>query len=64
MSHYKAGGLEAIDVIEAFDLGFNRGNAVKHILRAGRKNPKDDAKYKEDLEMAIWYLRREMETVI
>lgn len=54
-AHYKAGGLEAIDVIEAFGLGFCLGNAVKYILRAGRKG---DAV--EDLQKARWYLDREI----
>ena len=53
--HYKANGIEAIDVIEAFGLGFNLGNAVKYILRAGRKG---DAK--DDLAKARWYIEREI----
>lgn len=53
--HYQAGGLEAIDVIEAFDLGFCLGNTVKYVLRAGRKG---DAT--EDLKKARWYLDREI----
>lgn len=52
--HYRAGGMEAIDVIEAFGLGFHLGNAVKYILRAGRKT--EDAK--EDIKKAAWYLER------
>lgn len=56
--HYQSkAGLEAIDVIEAFDLGFCRGNAVKYILRAGKKDP---TKTVEDLKKAIWYLQREL----
>jgi hypothetical protein len=54
--HYKAGGIETIDVIEAFGLDFHRGNAVKYILRAGRKG---DAE--EDLRKALWYLNRAIE---
>ncbi|MGH6690519.1 MAG: DUF3310 domain-containing protein, partial [Gammaproteobacteria bacterium] len=51
-AHYQsAAGIEAIDVIEAFDLGFCLGNAVKYILRAGRKG---DAL--EDLKKARWYV--------
>lgn len=46
---------EAIKVIEAWDLGFCLGNAVKYISRAGKKDP---AKELEDLEKAAWYLRR------
>lgn len=54
--HYQSkNGMEAIDVIEAFDLGFNLGNVIKYILRAGKK----DATVQE-LEKAKWYLEREI----
>ena len=57
-SHYRSDtGFEAIDVIEAWGLGFNLGNAVKYISRAGLKG---DAL--EDLRKAQWYLGREIET--
>jgi hypothetical protein len=56
-SHY--GGednpYEAIKVIEAWDLGFNLGNAVKYIARAGKKGDRQ-----EDLQKALWYLTREV----
>jgi hypothetical protein len=56
-SHY--GGennpYEAIKIIEAHNLGFHLGNAVKYILRAGKKG---DAS--EDIKKAIWYLEREL----
>lgn len=59
-SHY--GGAEnvyeAIKVIEAHSLGFHLGNAVKYILRAGKKGD-----VIEDLEKASWYLHREIETL-
>ena len=29
--YYKHGGIEAIDVIEAWDLGFNLGNTIKYV---------------------------------
>lgn len=54
-SHYQGNGLEAIDVIEAFDLGFNMGNAIKYILRAGKKDCR-----LQDLKKAHWYLAREI----
>lgn len=47
---------EAIKVIEAWNLGFNLGNVVKYISRAGKKGNK-----LEDLEKARWYLQREIE---
>lgn len=46
---------EAIKVIEAWNLGFALGNAVKYICRADRKGNK-----LEDLEKAKWYLEREI----
>ena len=48
---------EAIKVIEAWNLGFCLGNAVKYISRAGKK---DKSKTTEDLEKAVWYLQREI----
>ena len=54
--HYAEGRkFEPIDVIEDWNLGFNLGNAVKYISRAGRK---DDVI--TDLEKAQWYLDREI----
>lgn len=52
-AHYTSGGIEVIDVIEAFGLGFHTGNVVKYILRAGRKGLAA-----EDIDKAIWYLGR------
>ncbi len=36
-AHYKSGGIEVIDVIEAFKLNYRLGNVIKYVLRAGRK---------------------------
>ena len=46
---------EAIKVIEAWELGFNLGNTVKYISRAGKKGAA-----LEDLKKAAWYLAREI----
>lgn len=54
-AHYQGNGLEVIDVIEAFGLGFRLGNVVKYVLRAEKK----DATL-EDLKKARWYLEREI----
>ena len=65
--HYQSDtNLEAIDVIEAFDLNFHRGNIVKYILRAGKKTEKgyeNKEKQLEDLNKAKWYLSRLIEVV-
>ena len=53
--HYKVGGIETIDFIEAKNLGYNLGNVVKYITRADHKGNKI-----EDLEKAQWYLNREI----
>jgi hypothetical protein len=56
-AHYKAGGIETIDFIEAKKLGYNLGNVVKYITRADLKGNR-----KQDLEKALWYLNRELTT--
>lgn len=55
-AHYKVGGIETIDFIEAKRLNYNMGNAVKYITRADHKGNR-----REDLEKAIWYLNRELD---
>jgi len=57
--HYQGrGGIEVIDVIEDFSLGFNLGNVIKYALRAGRKGEPVEC-----LEKAAWYLAREIQRV-
>src|SRR5277367_2514436 len=53
--HYKQGGIETIDFIEAKQLNYNLGNVVKYITRSELKGNK-----KQDLEKAAWYLAREI----
>lgn len=55
--HYKQGGIETIDVVEAWQLGFHLGNAVKYISRAGKKPGNAEL---DDLKKARWYLDREI----
>lgn len=57
-SHYGGAGnpLEAINIIEHYKLGFCLGNVVKYILRSDKKGNR-----KQDLEKAVWYLKREIE---
>lgn len=54
--HYNShpSGVECIDIVEHF--GFNVGNAIKYLWRAGLKG---DAI--EDLKKAAWYCQREIE---
>lgn len=59
-AHYggKDNPYETIKVIHAWQLGFNLGNTVKYISRAGKK---DGAKLVEDLRKAAFYLNYEIE---
>ena len=59
-SHYNMGKYEAIDVIEDWNLGFNLGNTIKYISRAGHK---DKDKTIEDLKKSLWYLQREIDNL-
>lgn len=54
-THYVVGGIETIDYIEAKQLNYNLGNAVKYISRSPYKGKKV-----EDLKKAVWYLEREI----
>lgn len=52
-SYYKSeAGIECIDVIEIFDLGYHFGNAFKYLTRWRKKNGV------EDLKKALWYVER------
>jgi len=51
--HYKMGGIETIDFIEAKSLGYHLGNVVKYVTRADHKGNR-----LEDLKKAQWYLNR------
>lgn len=52
-SHYTEGKYECINYIQARGYGFELGNAVKYITRAGKKSPE---KKIEDLRKAVQYL--------
>ena len=57
-------GIEVIDITRHLD--FDLGNAVKYILRAGRKSEEgysETDKTIEDLQKAIFYLNDEIELI-
>jgi len=53
-SHYNH-GIEAIKIIESWDLNFHIGNVIKYALRAPHKGNEI-----EDLEKALFYLTRHL----
>jgi hypothetical protein len=57
-SHYKVGGIETIDFIEAKGLNYNLGNVIKYMTRADHKGNKV-----EDLQKALWYLNRALQNL-
>ena len=59
-SHYTQGKIECIDFIVDKKLNFCRGNAVKYIVRAGLKDPSKEI---EDLEKAVFYINKEIQTL-
>ena len=57
--HYEATGeYDLIDIISDYKLNFNRGNVLKYIVRAGKK---DDEL--QDLNKALDYIQREIQYV-
>ena len=61
MIHYKTEQpYDVIDICKAYDLNFNRGNVIKYICRAGKKEDEllDMLKAKDYLEREIEYFRK------
>lgn len=59
-THYNSGAIEVIDVIEdqlgiGGLKGFCKGNALKYIMRSGKKGGSEELEI-QDLEKAAWYL--------
>ena len=57
-AYYTDGQIEVSDFIADKNLNFFRGNVVKYVARAGKKNAETEV---EDLQKARWYIDREIE---
>lgn len=55
--YFNSDGIETADFIDAHGLNFNRGNIVKYVVRAGKKEGEDAL---TALLKAQWYLGREI----
>jgi len=53
--HYATESIDVIDFCKLYNLDFNRGNVIKYICRAGKKDNE-----LEDLKKALTYLEREI----
>ena len=65
-SHYTYGKIETIDFIYDKNLNFALGNAIKYIVRSGRKQSEGmsvEEKRIEDLEKAMQYIQFEIEHI-
>jgi hypothetical protein len=56
--YYSATTYDVIDIIQDYKLSFNRGNILKYIIRAGKKDNE-----LQDLLKALDYLEREIEHI-
>ena len=54
-NHYKANGVQCIDITR--HMSFAKGNAVKYLWRAGKKDNNSEA---QDIKKAMWYLADEL----
>ena len=65
-SHYTSGSIEVKDFIRDQKLNFARGNAIKYIARAGKKEPEKGSKITkeekeiQDLQKAAFYINDEI----
>ena len=60
-THYTQGKIELYKFINDKNLNFNRGNAIKYIIRAGLKDPQKEI---EDLQKAKQYIDFEIERIM
>lgn len=59
-THYRKQPFQPIEIIDAYGLGFKRGNALKYLLRAGSKLGEEK---NDDLQKAIWYIVCEIHSI-
>ena len=51
--HYNQGGIELVNIVDSYQLGFYEGNIVKYMIRSGKKPGNSKL---QDLKKAQWYL--------
>lgn len=60
-AHYrKHGAMSSIHIITHYGLGFELGNAIKYLLRAGTKPGETEV---DDLRKARWYINRRLHII-
>ena len=59
-THYAKNAIQPWDYIVKNNIGYLEGNVIKYIARAGKKEP---SKYKEDLQKAMVYLQKRIDSL-
>lgn len=57
-SYYNKANMSVIDIIDEYELNFNKGNIIKYILRSGKKSKDTEI---QDLQKAMRYCQMEIE---
>jgi hypothetical protein len=57
-SYYNKTNMSVIDIIDEYELNFNKGNIIKYVLRSGKKSKDTEI---QDLQKAIRYCQMEIE---
>lgn len=59
-SYYNKTSMSVIDIIDEYELNFNKGNIIKYVLRSGKKSKDTEI---QDLKKAIQYCQMEIERI-
>lgn len=57
-SYYNKANMSVIDIIDEYELNFNKGNIIKYVLRSGKKSKDTEI---QDLQKAVRYCQMEIE---
>lgn len=57
-SYYNKTTMSVIDIIDEYELNFNKGNVIKYVLRSGKKSKDTEI---QDLQKAIRYCQMEID---
>ena len=55
-NYYQSTSIDVVDLCKLYDINFNKGNVIKYVCRAGKKDNEI-----QDLKKAVEYLQREIE---
>lgn len=56
--YYNKTNMSVCDIVDTYDLNYNKGNVIKYVCRAGKKNPDKEI---EDLQKAKKFIEIEIE---